>query len=517
MNVVKLFFFYSMISFLFVGCKFQSAKSIEEVSTYTNPVIAGDFPDPTVIKVGDTYYAATSSSEWALPYRLFQSKDLVNWEYIGPLFKEVPEWVMGSFWAPELYYHNETFYVYYTARRKSDKRSYIGVATSKDPKEGFTDRGLIIEWTSEAIDAYVIDIDNKPYITWKAYGLDERPIEILGAELSEDRLKVTGEAFSMITAESDTWEYGGFEGQCIVKHGDYLYMFYAGAGCCGRNCNYATGVARSKTIDGQWERYEGNPILFGGETWKCSGHGTLVETPDHRFFYLYHAYNAETNVHIGRQVMLDEIVWDEQTGWPKFRYGDTPSLQAETPFANTIQHAIPDFKDDFSSSTLKKEWIWDVSKDKPQTKLTNKSVLVNADETPTGAFLGLQLKTGNYTFEVNVENQQAVYSGIALYGSHKEAIGISVKGSIIELWSVEEGKRAVITQAETDQQEITLYLSTRHGNECQFGWKDKEGEHPIGQLQNIDRLPQWDRPANPGIQAYGNGNAVFKNVSLKWE
>jgi len=430
----------------FSSCNSPKTQEISYVETYRNPVIAGDFPDPTVIKVGDTYYAATSSSEWALPYRLFQSKDLVNWDYIGPAFHEVPEWLMGSFWAPELYYHNDTFYIYYTARRKSDKRSYIGVATSRDLTKGFADHGLIIEWTSEAIDAYIIDIDNKPYITWKAYGLDKRPTEILGAELSEDRLTVIGEAFSMLSAEADTWEFGGIEGQCIVKHGEYLYMFYAGAGCCGRDCNYATGVARAKTIDGQWERYEGNPILFGDNNWKCPGHGTLVETPDHRFFYLYHAHNVVTNVHVGRQPMLDEVVWDKTTGWPKFRYGNTPSLQAEMPVAGAIQYKTADFKDDFSNSTLKKEWVWDVSKTKPKTELTDNKLKMQADETPVGSFLGLQPRTGYYTFEADIESQANLSTGIALYGTSNGAIGLSVKNQTIELWSVDNGKRSVITQ-----------------------------------------------------------------------
>lgn len=508
----------SLISLcLLVACNSPKPQTINSVATYRNPVIAGDFPDPTVIRVGDTYYAATSSSEWALPYRLFQSKDLINWDYIGPVFKEVPEGLMGSFWAPELYYHNETFYVYYTARKKSNKQSYIGVATSKDLTKGFTDHGFIIEWTSEAIDAYIIDIDNKPYITWKAYGLDKRPIEILGAKLSEDRLTVTGEAFSLITADPDSWEYGGFEGQCIVKHGEYLYMFYAGAGCCGRNCNYATGVARAKMIEGPWERYEGNPILYGDDQWKCPGHGTLVETPDNRFFYLYHAYNAATHVHVGRQTMLDEVVWDKTTGWPKFRYGDTPSLQAEVPVHGTIQQKTPNFKDDFSNTFLKKEWIWDVSKTKPQIILAENKLKMRADETPAGSFLGLQAKTGNYTLETSIESQPHISSGIALYGTSNEAIGISVKSNTIELWTVESGKRSIIVQKQIDQKEITLYLTTRHGNQCQFGWKDEKGTYPIGTIQNIDRLPQWDRPAIPGIQSYGNGNAYFKHVLMTWE
>ncbi len=61
---------------------------------------------------------------------VFISKDMVNWEQTGHIFDEQPEWTSTSFWAPELYYHNDTMYCYYTARRKTDNISYIGVASS---------------------------------------------------------------------------------------------------------------------------------------------------------------------------------------------------------------------------------------------------------------------------------------------------------------------------------------------------------------------------------------------------
>ena len=104
--------------------------------------------------------------------------------------------------------------MYYTARRKSDRKSFIGVATTDDIHKGFTDHGLIIECTNEAIDAFVIESDGKLYITWKAYGLDrDRIIQILGAELSEDGLSVTGESFMLLEANVNNWEAGGVEGQ----------------------------------------------------------------------------------------------------------------------------------------------------------------------------------------------------------------------------------------------------------------------------------------------------------------
>ena len=130
--------------------------------TYRNPVIAGDFPDPSVIRAGDTYFVAATSSEWGPPYRLYESNDLINWKYIGGIFKDMPSWTVGSYWAPELFYRDGTFFVYYTARRKSDMKSFVGVATTKNIYEGFTDHGLIVEWTNEAIDAFVIEIKDAP-------------------------------------------------------------------------------------------------------------------------------------------------------------------------------------------------------------------------------------------------------------------------------------------------------------------------------------------------------------------
>ena len=102
---------------------------------------------------------------------------------------------MGSYWAPELFYYNDTYYVYYTARRSSDRKSFIGVATAHDVRQGFTDHGIIVEWTNEAIDAFVIELDGRLYITWKAYGLDNgKEIEILGSELTDDGLKMKGKS-----------------------------------------------------------------------------------------------------------------------------------------------------------------------------------------------------------------------------------------------------------------------------------------------------------------------------------
>ncbi|MDR2040238.1 MAG: glycoside hydrolase family 43 protein [Bacteroidales bacterium] len=502
----------TLFFFILTFCSFQL---FSQETTYRNPVIPGDYPDPTVIRVGDTYYAAGTSSEWALPYRLYESKDLINWTYLGPLLKEMPDWTMGSYWAPELFYHKGTYFVYYTARRKTDRKSYIGVATTKDIKKGFTDHGLIIEWTNEAIDAFVIELDGKLYITWKAYGLDQgRDIEILGSELSPDGLKLKGEVFSLITANRDDWEAGGAEGQCLVKHGEYIYMFYAGNGCCGPNCNYMTGVARAKFVKGPWEKYSGNPILHSSDQWRCPGHGTLVTTPGQRYFLLYHAYNAATNIFTGRQGLLDEILWDKKTGWPYFRYGKTPSLQAEAPYSGTIQKEISGFEDRFSSKELDKEWTWDVSQ-KPVYELANGYLSLIGRETPTGTFLGVRPRKSTYFLSAETETSP-VQTGICLYGTKDNAVGISSSDGKIELWKVSGGQRTVLSSEINQASSVMLFVNVRFGQYCQFGYFKDGKRQNIGEQIHVSDLPQWDRAPMAGIQVRGATNGQFKSVSIKY-
>ena len=196
-------------------------------ATFRNPVIAGDMADPTVIRVGNTYYATGTSSEWAPYYPLFRSKDLVNWRQIGHLFEQQPAWTRSSFWAPELFHRNGKTYAYYTARRKTDGTSYIGVATADKPEGPYTDHGPIVEYGTEAIDAFVLEDAGELYISWKAYGLDQRPIELLACKISDDGLRMAGEPFTLLRDDKQQ----GMEGQHWLKIGDYYYIVYSINGC----------------------------------------------------------------------------------------------------------------------------------------------------------------------------------------------------------------------------------------------------------------------------------------------
>src|SRR3954447_11088579 len=109
-----------LISFLLLSCSAlaQPAPASARAASYSNPVLAGDYPDPSIIRVGDDYWATATSSEWAPHFPLLHSRDLVNWEVVGAVFRKRPAWSMGNFWAPEISHDRGRYFVYYTARKK---------------------------------------------------------------------------------------------------------------------------------------------------------------------------------------------------------------------------------------------------------------------------------------------------------------------------------------------------------------------------------------------------------------
>lgn len=465
--------------------------------------IAGDLADPSVIRVDSVYYATGTSSEWAPYFPIYKSSNLKDWQQTGYVFDKAPTWTVGSFWAPEYYKIGDTYYIYYTARRKSDNRSFIGVATSRYPDRGFTDHGVIIEHGKEAIDAFIFNDGGQLYITFKAYGLDDRPIELLGARLSADGLKTEGEFFSLLKDTSRA----GMEGQSILKINNYYYLFYSAGNCCGQGCSYAVNVVRSANFKGPYQSFDGNPLLSENDVWKCMGHGTFVTAENGSTYYLHHAYNKKSNVFTGREALLAELIFREYTGWPLLKLQPNSTAKA-------------DLYDTFDGRKLASYWQWDFRHSTPSYQLQKGILRLSGRQTKenlTGIVLTVRPTSDNFDITTSVVNRNRALKGLTIYGDANAAMGIGVEGDSVKVWKAEKDQRIIIKVAPVPSSAIGLKITMSPGKICGFFYQtDNATWIELASDIKTGFLPQWDRSPRLGLHYSGNekDNAQFSFFRL---
>jgi xylan 1,4-beta-xylosidase len=494
-------------------------------ATYSNPVLAGDYPDPAVIRVGDEYWATATTSEWAPLFPLLRSRDLINWEHVGNAFQQPPAWAVANFWAPEIAEHRGKYFLYYVGRKQGGPL-HLAVATADQPQGPWTDHGPMIGQPAGSIDGDpVVDENGDLYLLWKEDGNSRKqPTPIWAQRLSEDGTKLVGEMKELIRNDAP-WEANLVEGPFVHKRGDTFYLFYSGAGCCGAGCSYALGVARSKKLLGPWEKNPANPLMAGNDTWRCPGHGTIVSTPEGRDFLLYHAYDAKNFIYVGRQGLLDEVIWGPD-GWPTINSGKGPSTSAAAPLSLAGTKFSHEFFDDFTNSTLKPVWQWPVN-NPPVKKLgieqAGRLLLSSAPGRAgdlVGAVLGKATTAGDYVATTLLDAgslRPGVQAGLSAFGDSANALGLSVGEGKVTLWRRQKGKHENLATTEVPAtKQIYLRLTARQGHKFHFAvsgegrdWRnigpdiDLEGKY----------LPPWDRGIRVALLVGGIEGA---SASFDW-
>lgn len=473
-----------------------------------NPVLPGDFPDPSVTKVGDTYWATATSSNWGPIFPLLKSNNLMEWELIGHVFPEKPPgWADYYFWAPEINQDNGRTYVYYSAHKKGGNLA-VGVASADQPEGPYRDHGFLVGQPAGSIDGFPMrDEKGQLYLIWKEDGNSvKEPTPIWAQRLNDERTALTGEKTELFR-NTAPWEGNLVEGVAMVRHNDYFYAFYAANGCCGSGCTYATGVARARNLLGPWEKYEKNPILAPNETWKCPGHGTVVQH-DNRWYLLHHAYAAEGFQNVGRQGVLSEFTWNAQ-GWPEFTGGSTPATQT----ANLDQS---DITDEFTGPALGLAWQWPVTA-KPKFNVVGGKLQLTARPEAAGAVLGQTTYTTDYTATTQL-NPSALpagtQAGLTTVGNVENALALTAGGGKLRLWQLRQGKRETLGEAALPGgKNLTLRVQAQGGNQYRFAYSPDGGQT----WQNLPAngapvdgafLPPWDLGVRVGVLAQGPGSAT---------
>jgi len=348
---------------LLAGCGGGKSPTPPPVDTtsatgYTNVVLDQDFPDPSVLKAGGTYWAYATQTFLGNGQRVniqgASSMDLVHWTYGNDVLPVKPAWStqVWNFWAPHVIYAAEQsrYLMYYSADADTSTMC-IGIATSATPQGPFTDIGSPLACGNDYwhIDPMAFDdpVSGKHYLYW---GSNFQPIAV--QELDADRVHfASGSAPAMVIQPSSAPYEALVEGPWVIKRGDWYYLFYSGNDCCSlpdaahpSNPHYAVLVARSTSPTGPFQKHgaalgtDSSAILTGDDRFKGPGHNAIVTDSKGDDWIVYHAVDPSKprlsdNVSIRRPMLIDRIRYDAN-GWP-YVEGGHPSHGNTTPPAVT--------------------------------------------------------------------------------------------------------------------------------------------------------------------------------------
>ena len=294
--------------------------------TFENPVYDVDFPDPFVLRVGETYHAySTNNAEANVP--TLRSGDLVDWKKGEDAMPRLAPWVTpGQTWAPEVLRREGGGYVlYYTAASTAEGRQCLGHAVSDSPEGPFVDEAekpfVCQAREGGSIDASpFLDGDGELYLLWKNDGnAVGRDTYIYSQRLSTDGLDLHGNPVRLFKQDAE-WEGELVEAPVMWRRDGEYYLFYSANAYY--NKSYAVGYATCEGPRGPCEKAADNPILKTADGAVGPGHNAVIEDGDGKTWVAYHAWppDAVGSVYPGRTLWLDRLTWK----------GGRPTIQGPT-------------------------------------------------------------------------------------------------------------------------------------------------------------------------------------------
>lgn len=341
-----------------------------------NPILRGFHPDPTIIRVFEEYYIATSTFEWWPGIRLHKSKDLKNWELINyPLTRQSQLNLAGvgdsqGIWAPCLTYDKGTFYLIYTVVSSfycnmQDTKNFL--VTASNINGPWSEPVALNNFGFDP--SMFHDEDGRKYIV--SMVTDHRVPQkyngrLLLQEYDWQKQKMKGKIEDIYKGE-----HGYLEGPHIFRRGKYYYLLAAER---GTGEEHGQAILRSESIWGPYEWYENNSILTSRDNQEAAlqkaGHADIVQSADGEW-YMVHLCGrplekrnpvncgklpGKRRYTLGRETAIQKVYWTKD-GWLKL-YGDS-KLPEKNIRINGKEESLSQIKlvkDDFNNLPLDLEY-----------------------------------------------------------------------------------------------------------------------------------------------------------------
>ena len=300
-------------------------------SQYRNPVLAGFYPDPSAIRVGDDFYLVTSTFGYFPGLPIFHSKDLVSWRQIGNAidrpgqmpYGDAEEITRGLF-AATISHHDGTFYIANTCFYCPGRGMGNFVISAKDPAGPWSDPHWM---TFDGIDpSLFFDDDGSAWLV--SNGIPQVPMRYDGhraiwlQRYDLATMQPTGERKVLVDGGVDPASRPEHvEGPHIFRRGDWYYLTAAEG---GTGEQHAQMVWRSRDVEGPYVAWTGNPALTQRDLdpnrpspITSTGHAQFIELKDGSWWTVFlgtRPYRGN-QYNLGRETFLLPVSWTDD-GWP---------------------------------------------------------------------------------------------------------------------------------------------------------------------------------------------------------
>ena len=306
-----------------------------------NPILPGFNPDPSIVRVGEDYYIATSTFEWYPGVQIHHSRDLANWELVvRPLSRASQLDMRGDpdscgVWAPCLTHDGERFWLVYTDVKRKDgsfKDCHNYIVNTPVIEGPWSDP---VYANSSGFDPSLFhEDDGRKWFVNMIIDHRSRPRVFAGIALQEfdpHAGKLVGPCKNIFRGT----ELDLVEGPHLYKRNGWYYLLTAEGGTA---YEHACTLARSRSIWGPYETHPQKHVLSSKDdpfaALQRAGHGDLVDTPDGARTYLVHLSGRPTTQKrrcvLGRETAIQEAYWGDDD-WLYVKDGPVPSLHVDVP------------------------------------------------------------------------------------------------------------------------------------------------------------------------------------------
>ncbi len=301
------------VLFAFAQSNTNDVSNYQQVNTYANPVLPGDHPDPTLLKVGSDFYHCGSSFHFTPYLPIYHSKDLVHWELISRVVPPskgafVTDRPSGGIWQGAITYFYGSYWIYFSANGQHFCKANSPYGPWSDATEVKTNP---VTGNLGYDNAIFVDDDGKAYMVIKN-GQKVNRLQALG---KDGQLTDTVINLDWINAKL---QYSWAEGPVMCKRNGYYFYFPAGDVSGGQ---YVLRTKELTSDSTKWERLGDffKPITDPTVGFRRPNHiSAPLQLEDGTWWTIgqsYEKYDGDDWSGKGRQTSLYPVTWEGDRPW----------------------------------------------------------------------------------------------------------------------------------------------------------------------------------------------------------